>query len=73
MNSLNQVVAGGASTTYSVDSYYWKATTTVYEHPATDEDLAESTPANSDLLMWAARPENQPPQEWFDSDDDPFD
>ena len=72
MNSFKQVVADDESTTCSVDSYYWKATTIVYETPAAGEDLAESTPANSELLSWAARQENQPPQEWFDNDDDPF-
>lgn len=34
--------------------------------------LAESTPAASDLLVWAADPRSQPPQAWFDEDDDPF-
>ena len=72
MNSFNKVVADDASVTYSVDSYYWKATTIVYENPVTGEDIAEITPANSELLKWAARPENQPLQKWFDSDDDPF-
>lgn len=34
--------------------------------------LAESTPGASDLLVWASDPKNQPPQAWFDEDDDPF-
>jgi hypothetical protein len=36
------------------------------------KQLAESTPAASDLLVWAADPKSQPPQAWFDDDDDPF-
>lgn len=73
MISLNQVVAEVPSTTCTVDLHDWKATTIVCERHVTGEDIAEITPPNSELLKWAARPENQPPQEWFDSDDDPFD
>ncbi|MFO0837600.1 MAG: hypothetical protein U1D55_03675 [Phycisphaerae bacterium] len=35
--------------------------------------IAEATPVNADLLEWAARPENQPSQSWWDETGSPFD
>jgi hypothetical protein len=37
-----------------------------------EAQLARATPANSELLEWAAKPTNQPPQQWWDEEDDPF-
>lgn len=34
--------------------------------------ISETTPANVKLLEWAAKPENQPPQSWYDEEIDPF-
>ncbi len=37
-----------------------------------DEVLASSTPSNQDLLDWAAKPENQPPESWWNDTTNPF-
>ncbi len=34
--------------------------------------LAEATPSNDELRTWAGRPENQPPQSWWEEKSDPF-
>lgn len=45
----------------------WRPTQARYEDgQPTEEELAEATPDNDTLLKWAARPENRPPQSWFD-------
>jgi len=36
------------------------------------KELARSSPSNMELRKWAARPENRPPQSWWDETDDPF-
>lgn len=36
------------------------------------ERIAETTPPSHVLREWASRPENQPPQSWYDDDTDPF-
>jgi len=41
--------------------------------PESAEDkLARITPDNKTLLKWACRPENQPPQWWWDDTNNPF-
>lgn len=73
MKLLNKLVARSAPITFSLDSHYWSPSQTTYDGPAPDEtDLEECTPANSELLDWAAQSANRPPQAWFDDGDDPF-
>lgn len=51
----------------------WIARGVVYHNgEPVDDDLSKSTPSNAVLLAWAKKPENQPPQEWWDDEDDPF-
>lgn len=53
--------------------FSWKPQQTRYEDASSiDVQLAEATPENSELLKWAARPANQPPQQWWDEMEDPF-
>jgi len=36
------------------------------------KEVVASTPTNEQLRGWAGKPENRPPQSWFDENDDPF-
>ena len=36
------------------------------------ERIPEATPPSHVLREWAERPENQPPQSWYDDETDPF-
>lgn len=38
----------------------------------TPDEMVSATPDNAELLEWAFRPANQPPQSWWDDDSDPF-
>ncbi len=54
----------------------WFPTMVRYYDPGSKplaEQLAESTPSNAELVQWASRPKNQPPQSWWDDTSDPFD
>jgi len=47
----------------------------VYPPVEVTEDAAsvsEITPSNTVMLKWASRTDNQPSQEWWDDDTDPF-
>lgn len=37
-----------------------------------DREISEATPLNGQLIRWAGRPENQPPEAWWDDESDPF-
>ena len=37
-----------------------------------EETLSAGTLSNGQRVDWAAKPENQPPQEWWDDENDPF-
>jgi len=52
----------------------WRPCVTIPFDAATDyaKELARSSPSNTELRKWAARPENRPPQSWWDETDDPF-
>lgn len=52
----------------------WRPTCVVMTWPPGEPDrlVRDLTPTNEQLLRWAARPKNQPPQSWWDETDDPF-
>ena len=53
--------------------FSWKPRQIRYEDASSiDVQLAEATPDISELLKWAAQPANQPPQQWWDEMEDPF-
>ena len=53
-------------------SWTYSVTRSFGEIDAIDRRLAEATPSAGLLVEWANKPENRPPQSWFDNDDDPF-
>ena len=65
--------SGGDGTTAS-SGFVWCPTKVYYECPSMPiaVQLAAATPVNAELLEWAALPQNQPPQEWWDETVDPF-
>ncbi len=74
MNLMSDVTTiGERNATTTSSGFTWVAREIRYEREGSlSEQLAEATPDNSVLLDWAAGVSNQPPQEWWDSTDDPF-
>jgi|GEM_PF-4204799 len=73
MNTLNGPFAVSISYTSSLDSHYWGASKITRTMPGFDlNELPETSPANVELLQWARKESNQPPQDWYEDDDDPF-
>ena len=70
---LSRGDTSGANRTTS-SGFSWRPRVTLYPAYSRSivEQLAEATPRNTELLKWAARPENQPPQSWWDDTTDPF-
>ena len=66
---MKQVAVGSVSSGYT-----WQPQVTRYDPEPNPlaEQIAEATPANADLLVWAGQPKNQPPQSWWDDTTDPF-
>lgn len=65
---------GGGEARTEGSGITWRPTCIVKTWPTGESDrlVREMTPPNEQLQRWAARPENQPPQSWWDETDDPF-
>ncbi len=51
--------------------YMWRAICRVRD-VRLQREIEKITPSNAELLEWAERPENQPPESWWNDTTNPF-